>query len=106
MSHRSDQHKEEVWECNWKVAIQNAMESYHLFKVHRHTLEPYAPTRDAYYICGSARATATGGTTSGGDDYLLISLPPGFVGLLDYSGRKRLVASGSQSKVESCRCGE
>ena len=83
LHHYSDQQREEVWACNWKVAIQNAMESYHLFKVHRSTLEPYAPTRGAYYICGSARATATGGSTSGGDDYLLISLPPGFVGLLD-----------------------
>ena len=40
----------------------------------------FAATDD---ICGSARATATGGSTTGGDDYLLVSLPPGFVGLLD-----------------------
>ena len=72
----------ETWECNWKVAITNAMESYHLFKVHATTLERVAPTRGAYYISGSARATVTGGTVEGGDDYLLISLPPGFVGIL------------------------
>ena len=60
----------------------NAMESYHLFKVHPTTLEPYTPTRGAYYVAGSARATATGGRNEGEDDYLLVSLPPGFVGVL------------------------
>ncbi|MDE0037283.1 MAG: aromatic ring-hydroxylating dioxygenase subunit alpha [Gammaproteobacteria bacterium] len=72
----------DVWACNWKVAILNAMESYHLFKVHATTLEPVSPTKGAYYITGSARATATGGSTKGHDDYLLVSLPPGFVGVL------------------------
>ncbi len=71
----------EVWECNWKIATTNAMESYHLFKVHPSTLEPITPSRTAYYITGSARATATGGTVTGGADYLLISLPPAFVGV-------------------------
>ena len=82
MGHRSGLQTTETWECNWKVAIMNAMESYHLFKVHPTTLEPYTPTRGAYYVTGSARATATGGTNEGEDDYLLISLPPGFVGVL------------------------
>ena len=71
-----------VWDCNWKLAIVNAMESYHLFQVHPRTLEPHTPTKGAYYVAGSARATATGGTSKGSDDYLLISLPPGFVGVL------------------------
>ena len=82
LRHQADGQTTEVWECNWKVAILNAMESYHLFKVHPKTLEPYTPTRGAYYITGSARATATGGTNKGEDDYLLISLPPAFVGVL------------------------
>ena len=30
----------------------------------------------------SARATVTGGTVKGDEDYLLVSLPPGFVGVL------------------------
>lgn len=81
--HQSQRQTTEVWECNWKVAVQNAMESYHLFKVHPDTLEPYTPTKGAYYIAGSARATATGGTYKGQDDYLLISLPPAFVGVFD-----------------------
>ena len=80
MAHRSDQQETQEWACNWKLAILNAMESYHLFRVHPETLEPFSPTKGAYYIAGSARATATGGSTSSGDDYLLISLPPGFVG--------------------------
>ena len=82
LRHQAGLQTTEVWECNWKVAILNAMESYHLFKVHPTTLEPYSPTKGAYYVVGSARATATGGTTRGHDDYLLVSLPPGFVGVL------------------------
>ncbi|MXV90949.1 MAG: aromatic ring-hydroxylating dioxygenase subunit alpha [Acidimicrobiia bacterium] len=82
LHHWSDYQETEVWDCNWKLAIVNAMESYHLFQVHSKTLEPHTPTKGAYYIAGSARATATGGTTKGTDDYLLISLPPGFVGVL------------------------
>ncbi len=81
MRHQSGLQTTEVWECNWKIAITNAMESYHLFKVHPTTLEPYTPTRGAYYITGSARATATGGANRDEGDYLLLSLPPGFVGV-------------------------
>ncbi|MCY3885600.1 MAG: aromatic ring-hydroxylating dioxygenase subunit alpha [Gammaproteobacteria bacterium] len=74
--------KSEVWECNWKLSLVNAMESYHLFKVHPKTLEPFAPTKGSYYISGSARATVTGGTSPGQEDYLLMSLPPSFVGVI------------------------
>ena len=84
--HQSQRQTTEVWECNWKVAVQNAMESYHLFKVHPTTLEPVTPTRNAYYITGSARATATGGASTNGEDYLLVSLPPGFVGVFTGGG--------------------
>ena len=62
------------------------MESYHLFRVHPETLEPWTPTRGAYYIAGSAPATVTGGTYKGQDDYLLVSLPPAFVGAFDRDG--------------------
>ena len=81
LHHRADQQDVQVWDCNWKLAIINAMESYHLFKVHPTTLEPYTPTKGAYYIAGSARATATAGRVKGDDDYLLVSLPPAFVGV-------------------------
>ena len=82
LHHWSDSQETQEWDCNWKLAIVNAMESYHLFQVHPRTLEPYTPTKGAYYVAGSARATATGGVSKGSDDYLLISLPPGFVGVL------------------------
>ena len=87
----------EIWRTNWKLAMENAMESYHLFRVHPKTLEPYAPTRDAYYIAGSSEWTLTGGRTrqdsgmlarlfGAGDEpsdrYVLLSLPPSFVGVL------------------------
>lgn len=92
---------EEHWQANWKLAMENAMESYHLFKVHRSTLEQVTPTRGAYYVAGNAEWTLTGGEMK--DDagalekwfrgsypdvyhhYLLISLPPSFVGIMDYS---------------------
>ena len=32
-------------DCNWKVLIENFCESYHLFQVHKTTLEPDSPTR-------------------------------------------------------------
>ncbi len=81
MRHWSSYLQTQEWDCNWKLAIINAMESYHLFQVHPKTLEPHTPTSGAYYIAGSARATATGGRVEGADDYLLISLPPNFVGV-------------------------
>ena len=42
----------EVWQANWKLALENAMESYHLFKVHEPTLEKVSPTREAFYLAG------------------------------------------------------
>lgn len=82
LQHRADLERNEEWQCNWKIAIMNAMESYHLFKVHPETLEPYTPTKDAYYVAGSARSSVTGGTYMKGRDYRLVSIPPGFVGVL------------------------
>ncbi|MEM7093601.1 MAG: aromatic ring-hydroxylating dioxygenase subunit alpha [Actinomycetota bacterium] len=81
LHHWPAQYESDEWACNWKLAILNAMESYHLFHVHPETLEPYTPTKDAYYIQGSARSTATGGSVAKADDYVLVSLPPGFVGV-------------------------
>lgn len=97
----------EHWDCNWKLAMENAMESYHLFKVHKNTLETVTPTRDAFYLHGCADWTLTGGKMhnmetgiermSGKlmnwltndsykkfENYILISLPPSFVGILTY----------------------
>lgn len=90
----------ELWETNWKLAMENAMESYHLFKVHKTTLETFSPTRDAYYIAGSSEWALTGGLTQRKkgivekllgsqhnelyDHYMLVSLPPSFVGVLSY----------------------
>ncbi len=89
----------EPWAANWKLAFENGIESYHLFQVHRDTLEKVSPTHGAYYVEGSARWTVTGGTLSSGDTgpypgdpdtlgarerqrYVLVSLPPSFVGVL------------------------
>ena len=93
----------EHWHTNWKLAMENAMESYHLFKVHPKTLEPYSPTKDAFYIEGSAPWSVTAGKTRGMaglagklwgllssdkqaifEHYVLISVPPSLVGVLSY----------------------
>ncbi len=90
----------EHWRANWKLAIENAMESYHLFQVHENTLEKTTPTRDAYYIAGCSEWTLTGGKMAktnnkimqwlagkqpeAFDHYVLVSLPPSFVGILTY----------------------
>lgn len=89
---------EESWKANWKLVMENAMESYHLFKVHEKTLETNTPTRDAYYIAGCSEWSLTGGKIKQNkimkwlagkypemyDHYVLISLPPSFVGILTY----------------------
>ena len=82
LHHWTSQREDQEWQANWKLAITNAMESYHLFKVHPETLEPNAPTADAYYIVGGADGTATGGRQRRDDDYILFSLPPNFVGAI------------------------
>jgi len=90
----------ERWNANWKLAMENAMESYHLFKVHRETLETVTPTKQAFYLEGAADWSVTAGKMKGvsnkllnwvmGADneiyehYLLISIPPNFVGILTY----------------------
>ncbi|TQV87157.1 aromatic ring-hydroxylating oxygenase subunit alpha [Aliikangiella coralliicola] len=90
----------ESWEANWKLAFENAIESYHLFKVHKETLEKQSPSKDTYYVAGSSESSLSGGKLRDdrsrlmkwitGDSpevynhYLLISLPPSFVGILTY----------------------
>lgn len=41
------------YECNWKVLLENFCESYHLFCVHRKTLEPMSPTRKVKALEGA-----------------------------------------------------
>ncbi|MFL6123107.1 aromatic ring-hydroxylating oxygenase subunit alpha [Actinophytocola sp.] len=36
---------DEVWRCNWKVAVENGSESYHHMGVHPELVEPKIPTR-------------------------------------------------------------
>ena len=92
--------KQEEWSANWKLAMENAMESYHLFRVHKETLEKTTPTKSAYYVEGGADWSITGGKIIGArsklwdwlrptdskvfENYLLISIPPSFVGIITY----------------------
>lgn len=98
----SYQTKTENWQANWKLAVENGIESYHLFKVHKHTLEQVTPTKQAYYVAGSARSSLTGGEMKGVSStltkwfasdsqqvynhYLLLFLPPSFVAIISYQG--------------------
>lgn len=77
----------EHWAANWKLVIENAMESYHLFKVHQPTLEQISPTRGAYYVAGSSEWSLTGGELTYGKReldryYVLLAMAPSFVGIL------------------------
>ena len=90
----------EEWKANWKLAVENAIESYHLFKVHEETLETITPSKAAYYVAGSSEWTLTGGkmedtrsklekwltgkTPEAYGHYLLLFLPPNFIGILTY----------------------
>ena len=92
----------EVWSANWKLVVENGMESSRLFQMPASTLEQVTPTRGANYIDGSAAWTLTGGEICqyGGygflgrqlsrlfesakahtDHYVLVSIPPSFVGV-------------------------
>ena len=80
LHHWTGERTTEEWHANWKLILSNAAESYHLFKVHPETLEPYAPTADAYSIVGTPDASATGGKQPKRDDYVLFRLGPNIVG--------------------------
>lgn len=41
---------QDTWKTNWKLLVENFIESYHLFQVHRDTLEPRTPTSSV--VCG------------------------------------------------------
>ena len=104
----------EIWQTNWKLAMENAMESYHLFKVHESTLEVVSPTSDAYYIAGSSEWSLTGGATTGltGADksdlynhYILVQLAPSFVGILSYGSFAWLSAHPIDANSTQIRSG-
>jgi phenylpropionate dioxygenase-like ring-hydroxylating dioxygenase large terminal subunit len=84
--------KEESWNANWKIVVENGMDWYHLFRTHARTLDTISPTRDAFNIEGSPLWTVTAGrlatpapTRAGDppslgaferDHYFVISIPP------------------------------
>jgi len=83
----------ETWTANWKLAFENGIESYHLFKVHKETLETITPTRDSFYVAGGPLASVSAGAltqnarlssaqTFEDENYVLISLPPSFVAIV------------------------
>ncbi len=92
----------EHWHSNWKLAVENGIESYHLFKVHKETLEPMTPSKQAYYVAGSSEWALTGGQmkdTRGTlskwlmgsypeayNHYLLLFLPPSLIAVITYDG--------------------
>mgnify|MGYP000176134060 CR=1 FL=1 len=90
----------EHWDANWKLAVENALEGYHVFKVHKDTLETVGPTKLAYYVAGSADWTITGGASENSagtlakwfrgnypeayNHYQVVIIPPSFVAILNY----------------------
>jgi choline monooxygenase len=47
--------KEYVMECNWKLFVENAKESYHIATVHRQTINKYASAHSSGYWVEEAR---------------------------------------------------
>ncbi len=97
----------DTWQANWKLAYENGVESYHLFKVHEKTLEPVSATRHAFYVLGDARAAVTGGPLEGTSAFqFVVAVPPSFVASLTHEAfgwialhpeapdRTRVVTSG------------
>lgn len=37
-------HDDEIWQTNWKIAVENFIEGYHLFRIHSKSFEPISPT--------------------------------------------------------------
>lgn len=90
----------EDWQANWKLAVENGIESYHLFKVHKQTLETVTPSKNAYYVAGSSEWAISGGKMTTNESkimqwltgetpevykhFQLIFLPPNFIGIMTY----------------------
>lgn len=47
--------REYIMECNWKLFVENAKESYHIATVHRQTINKYASARAAGYWVEEAK---------------------------------------------------
>jgi phenylpropionate dioxygenase-like ring-hydroxylating dioxygenase large terminal subunit len=45
-------HEEETWNANWKIVLENAMESYHIFRVHSKTINPVLSTKTVECLPG------------------------------------------------------
>jgi len=60
--------------CNWKVLVENFCESYHVFRVHKTTLEPDTPTSSVEVLPGGSAynhhtmCCVTADATDNGDD--------------------------------------
>ncbi len=49
--------EDEIWATNWKLAVENFIDPYHLFRVHAQTVEPALPTRLTKCLPGEAAFT-------------------------------------------------
>jgi len=89
----------EQWDCNWKLAVENGIESYHLFMVHQETLETVTPTKEAFYLEGGKDFSITAGKMKSStgkltqwllgenkesDHYVLLFLAPNLIAILSY----------------------
>jgi len=113
----------EVWNANWKLIMENAMESYHLFKAHEQTLETITPTKGAFLLEGKPDWTITAGRYTdqvirpASDEfpdsvrefershYTLTSIPPSHVGIIGVDGWGYLAVeplSATQTLVYAC----
>ena len=69
----------QCWSSNWKLAVENSHEPYHLFRVHKESLEDTSPTAGWFGVSGSARMTSFAGKVMGEftrDYQLVVGLHP------------------------------
>lgn len=74
--------QQQTWQANWKIVQANGVDSYSTFRVHADTIESVSPTDGAYYLAGSAAASATGGESFERADHVVIAVPPSFVAVV------------------------
>jgi phenylpropionate dioxygenase-like ring-hydroxylating dioxygenase large terminal subunit len=105
----------EQWASNWKLAVENGIESYHLFMVHKETLETITPTKEAFYLEGGKDFSVTAGKMKSvhgnlkewifgknqtKNYYILLFLAPNFVGILTYESLSWIAIFPTQA--ENC----
>jgi len=80
--------REYIMECNWKLFVENAKESYHIATVHRNTINKYASVKLAGYGVEPARGEYCTTFTTHTGSMALLKGDAGFPTLESLHGRR------------------